>query len=106
MGKWDKVHAILDREVEREVKRVLGKIKAVVGGRGNGNGHTKPIEAKTRKAKPLPSGKPTAQRQLHGKYLGLTRTLPKEQKAKLSELYKSKGVRAALAEAKRMRASA
>ena len=100
MSKWDKVHAILDREVDREVKRVLGKIKAVVGGRGNGNGHTKPIEAKRVQKKPV-----SAQRALHGRYLGLTRTLPKEQKAKLSEVYKSQGVRAALAMAKKFRAS-
>ena len=100
MSKWDKVHEVLDREVDREVKRVLGKIKAVVGGRGNGNGATKPISAKPRKKKASP------QRALHGRYLGLTRTLPKDQRAKLSALYKEKGVRHAIAEAKRMRASA
>lgn len=83
MSKWDKVHAILDREVEREVKRVLGKIKAVVGGRGNGNGHTKPIEAKRKRLSrvdrafvksakdynPLKK-KPSKQRMLHGEVPG------------------------------------
>jgi len=104
--KWDRVHAILDREVQREVKKVLGRIKAVVGGRSNGNGVTVTKKATRSKSVPRGTSAPSKQRQLHGRYLGLVRTLPAKEKARLSALYKEDGVRAAIAEARKIRAAA
>jgi len=108
VSKWDQVHRILDREVQREVKKVLGRIKAVVGGKGNGNGTTR-VMAKRRKAVTYNTTRakaPSKQRQLHGRYLGLIRTLPKAEKARLSALYKEDGVRKAIAEARKVHAEA
>ena len=115
MSKWDQVHKILDREVEREVRKVLGRIKAVVGGRGNGSGAIRVTAATRRAVKRAYHAKspiveklagPSKQRQLHGRYLGLIRTLPAAAKKECSALYKEKGVRAAIAEARKIRAAA
>jgi hypothetical protein len=100
--RWSKIEALLDKEVQRETRKYLAKIRAVVsGGHGNGVITARPVKAKKR----VPRGT-SLKRQLHGKYLGLTRTLPKAEKAKLSALYKEKGVRAAIRAAKAARASA
>ena len=101
MNRWTKVEAFLDKEVQRETKRIIAKAKAAMG-LGNGNGHTKPIEAKRRKS----SAKVKSARQLHGKYLGLTRGLTPQDRSEVAKQRIDKGVRAAIAMAKRLRKAA
>ena len=94
----------MDREVQRETRVYLLKIKAL--GSGKGNGHTNGDAKKAAKRRNVPRGTPSPQRVLHGRYLGLTRLMGAGNKAHLSALYKEKGVRAAIREAKRIAASA
>jgi hypothetical protein len=118
MGKWSHIEALLDRAVQKETKRIIAKAKAAMG-LGNGNGHTKPITTKrlnrairrTDKAvakayhaeSPIVASFKNKKRVLHGKFLGISRPLPKGEKERISKIYKEKGVRAAIKEAKASR---
>lgn len=102
-NRWAAVEKVLDREVRRQTNLVLKRIDALVSGKtpkaaSNGNGHTKPIKTAKRGAKNA--------RQLHGSYLGLTRTLTDQQKRDVKDIRERKGVRAAIKAAKAYRKAA
>lgn len=107
MGNWDKINKMLDRELAIRERVILKRISALVSGRktakaaSNGNGHTKPITTKRKQSAAVKNA-----RQLHGSYLGLTRTLTASQKAQVKKTRQENGVRAAIKEAKALRASA
>ncbi len=105
MARWSRVEAFLDKEVQRETKRILAKAKAAMGlGNGHSNGT---VTAKPkRKVKIINIGKKdiARARRTHGQYLGLTRRLTPGQKAHVKALRANEGIRAAISEAKRLRA--
>ncbi len=109
MNRWSKVEALLDKELKRQVQLILGNVKKAMalghkGGNGNGTVTAKP----KRKVKIVNIGKKDINRarQLHGAYLGLTRRLTDQQKRDVKDIRARKGVRSAIAAAKKYRASA
>ncbi len=114
--RWDRINKMLDKEVQRETKRILAKAKAAMG---LSNGHSNGVVTARKVNKALASSRRAIKRAyhaespihkrllnarvLHGRYLGLTRNLPPAQKKAIREIRAEKGVRAAIAAAKNVR---
>jgi hypothetical protein len=83
------------RAMDRSLRRLGPKLKAMGNGRGNGK-----ADRPTRKLKL--SSKRRAQLKLQGQYMGYLRGLRPTQKTEVKGLREKKGMRAAVARAKRM----
>jgi hypothetical protein len=86
------------RAVDRSLRRLVPKLQAIGNGRANG-------KARSLVRRRQLSPKRRAQLKLQGRYIGYVRQLKPKQKAQVRAIRERKGVRAAIARARKLMAA-